>query len=72
MTSALIPATLAVTAIFLAQLVTSWRLFTIVGDPNSWQNLDLARRKPHWYAAFGSLAFGATSVIGAFLLWTLS
>jgi hypothetical protein len=68
----LVAATMLATTIFAVQLVTSWRLLAVIGEPKLWQESDATHRMPHWYAAFGSAAFGVASVVGAFLLWTLS
>ncbi|MFI4873124.1 MAG: hypothetical protein ACIARQ_15025, partial [Phycisphaerales bacterium JB061] len=72
MESALIAATLVAAVIFSAQLATSSRLLAVVGEPKLWRQTDAIHRRPHWYAAFGSAAFGIASIVGAFLLWTLS
>lgn len=70
--SSLALGTLLLVTTFFVQIVTCWRYLVVADNPRAWQSLDAIKRRPHWQAAFGSLAFGVAASIGAFLLWMLN
>ncbi|GAB5497645.1 MAG: hypothetical protein Phyf2KO_27250 [Phycisphaerales bacterium] len=70
--SSLVLGTMLLSIVFTAQIATSWRYLAVAGNYRAWQSLDATKRRPHWQAAFGSLAFGTAASVGAFLLWMLN